>query len=104
MAIPWIHLPGQIYGWEAVNYNGVSLQHRREIGPVLGTINVFTGAESVRDSGIQRIYSGKDSRTDVKWSGIVPRSTGATSASCSPSATGSENGHRSSRGHVTTSD
>ncbi len=70
VAIPWIHLPGQLYGWEAVNYNGVNVQHRRELGPVLGTLNVFAGAESVRDSGIQRIYSGKDSRTDVKWSGI----------------------------------
>lgn len=68
--IPRAHLPGQLYGWEIVNYNGANLQYRDQFGSWLGTINVFGGGETSHDAGIWKIYNGKDSRTDAKWSRI----------------------------------
>ena len=32
MAYPWVHLPGQVYGWEIVNYNGANLLYRDQWG------------------------------------------------------------------------
>lgn len=70
-ALPWVHLPPQLYGWEVVNYDGASITWRGNVGPWLGTVNAFGGGETVHDSGFSKIYNGKDSRTDSRWSGIA---------------------------------
>ncbi len=70
-ALPWVHLPPQLYGWEVVNYNGASLTHRAAVGAWLAALQVIAGGETVRDSGFWKIYNGKDSRTDVRWSNIL---------------------------------
>lgn len=70
-AIPWGRLPGQLYGWEAVNYNGANLRFEDTFGDWLATVNVFGGSETVRDSGFWKIYNGKDSRTDARWGKIA---------------------------------
>lgn len=43
LAYPWIHLPPQMYGWEVVNYNGVSLYYKDTWGTWTSALNVFTG-------------------------------------------------------------
>jgi hypothetical protein len=71
-ALPWAHLPPQLYGWEIVNFNGASLTWRDNLsGNWLATVNGFFGDEKVRDSGYWKIYNGKDSRTETRWSGIT---------------------------------
>lgn len=70
-ALPWVHLPPQIYGWEIVNYNGANLLYRDQWGAWSSVINVFAGREHARDVGYWQIYNGKGTHTDVKWSGIV---------------------------------
>lgn len=70
-SLPWTHLPPQLYGWEAVNYNGVNFSHRATLGDWAATLNVLAGNEHIRDSGYWRVYNGSRSRTDVTWSNIV---------------------------------
>lgn len=70
-ALPWTHLPPQVYGWEAVNYNGLSLQHQTKLAGWSASFNVLAGSENVNDSGYWKIYNGKASRTQVKWGNIV---------------------------------
>jgi hypothetical protein len=70
-ALPWVHLPPQLYGWDLVNFNGASLTYRRPLGDWLASAQVLAGSETRRDSGYWQIYNGKGSRTDVRWSNIV---------------------------------
>lgn len=71
VALPWTHLPPQLYGWEAVNYNGANLTIQNQIGGWSSTLNLLMGAETIKDAGYDRIYRGRRSRTDVKWDNIV---------------------------------
>lgn len=70
-AIPWVHLPPQLYGWEVVNYNGASVQYRDTVGDWSFAGSIFGGGESRNDAGYWRLYNGRDSRTDSRWSNIV---------------------------------
>jgi hypothetical protein len=70
-ALPWLHLPPQLYGWEIVNYSGANLSWRKPLGAWLATVNLFGGSETSRDSDYWRIYNGKHSRTDARWRNIV---------------------------------
>ena len=71
LALPWTHLPGQLYGWEAVNYNGVNLSYQGQWGAWSSAINVVAGNEAKKESGYWKVYRGKDNRTDVRWDNIV---------------------------------
>jgi hypothetical protein len=68
---PWVHLPGQTYGWEAVNYNGLNWSHSLQLGEWAGIVNFFGGNETRKDSDYLKLYSGLDSESDTRWSGIV---------------------------------
>lgn len=68
---PWTHLPPGQYGWEVVNYNGANLLHRGQLGLWSTAINVFGGSEARTDNAFWKIYSGKGSHTDSKWSNII---------------------------------
>lgn len=68
---PWVHLPGQTYGWEVVNYNGVNWAHSLQFGDWSGIINTFAGSETRKDGEYSKIYSGLNSESDTRWSGIV---------------------------------
>jgi len=70
-AIPWIHLPPQLYGWEIVNYNGASLTYRNTVGSWLATADLLTGTETIHNSEYWQIYNGKFSVTDTRWTNIV---------------------------------
>lgn len=68
---PWVHLPPGQYGWEVVNYNGANLLYRSQWGAWSAGMNVFAGEETRTDNGFWKMYNGKDTRTDSKWSNIV---------------------------------
>ena len=71
LALPWIHLPPQLYGWEIVNYNGANLLYQGTWGGWASSANLFAGHETARDAGYWKIYNGKHSRTDSRWTQIV---------------------------------
>ena len=70
-SLPWTHLPPQLYGWEAVNYNGINLQHRSQWGEWDVSANILAGNEHAKDSGYWKIYDGQESRTSVDWKNIL---------------------------------
>ncbi len=71
VSYPWAHLPTDLYGWQIVNYNGANLMYRDQIGNWSYTTTVFAGAETNKDSGYQKMYNGKDSKTNVRWTHIL---------------------------------
>ena len=68
---PWVHLPPQLYGWEIVNYDGLNLNYKTQIGSWTHTLEVFAGNETHHDSGYWKIYNGNDTKTNAKWSHIL---------------------------------
>ena len=71
-ALPWTHLPPQLYGWDVVNYTGANLTWNQplENGWHMRA-NLLTGSETVEESGYWKMYRGPDNRTDVKWDAIL---------------------------------
>jgi len=68
---PWVHLPPGQYGWEIVNYNGANLRYQDQWGSWSSSMEVFAGDETRYNNGYWKIYNGKNSRTDSRWSNIV---------------------------------
>jgi hypothetical protein len=71
VALPWAHLPPQLYGWEVVNYNGVNMMYQDQWKDWSATVNLLAGNETKKESGYWKIYNGRQNRTDSKWSNIV---------------------------------
>jgi hypothetical protein len=72
VALPWTHLPTWLYGWQAVNYNGVNVQYRDQFGDWATELNLLAGDEHKKDSGYWKVYgNGRQSVTDVHWTDIV---------------------------------
>ena len=71
LSSPWVHLPPQLYGWEIVNYNGANVLYRDQWNGWASSLNVFAGNETRKDDGYWKIYNGKNSVTDSRWSDIV---------------------------------
>ena len=71
IALPWTHLPPGPYGWEAVNYNGVNVRYQDRWNNWSATANLLAGNESNKDSGYWKIYNGRQSQSNIKWSNII---------------------------------
>lgn len=72
VSLPWTHLPTWLYGWQAVNYNGVKMRYQDEVGGWASMFNLLAGSEHLRDSGYWKVYgNGRQSVTDVNWTNIV---------------------------------
>lgn len=71
VALPWTHLPPQLYGWDAVNYNGVNLLMQKNFGDWSVTSNLLAGNEVFKNSGDYKIYAGRLNQTDVRWKNLV---------------------------------
>lgn len=72
VALPWTHLPPQLYGWEAVNYNGINVEYQDQFGDWSAAANLLAGNENRKDSGYYKVFGyGRQSRSDVKWTNIV---------------------------------
>ncbi|WIM06177.1 MAG: hypothetical protein OHM77_02465 [Candidatus Nitricoxidivorans perseverans] len=70
-ALPWTHLPPAVYGWEAVNYDGLNLLYQDHWGGWSSTLNLLAGGEHRKESGYYKITDGRRNRTDVKWDNIA---------------------------------
>jgi hypothetical protein len=70
-AIPWTHLPPQMYGWEIINYNGANLLYKDQWGEWSSGMNVFGGNETQNDSPYWKMYNGKNSNTTSHWTNIA---------------------------------
>lgn len=69
VAYPWLGLPPEIYGWEATNYNGISLRNRTSVGDVYVNTSVFAGSEHVKASRYWLSYG--QHHTDVSWQNLL---------------------------------
>jgi hypothetical protein len=67
-AYPWARLPADIYGWDAVNYNGGSVTFRGGIGDWSLKPSLFGGDERTHDSAYARLSY--DDAKDIRWSNI----------------------------------
>lgn len=70
VAMPWTHLPPQLYGWEAVNYNGANISYQDQWGNWTANVDVLAGSEDRQESGYWKIYNGRQNRTDIRWNHI----------------------------------
>lgn len=71
LSYPWLHLPPDLYGWQVVNYNGANARYRDQIADWTYVANVFAGHETHQDAGYMKLYNGKNSRSNVRWSRIL---------------------------------
>ncbi|HEX5363503.1 MAG TPA: hypothetical protein VFW59_04490 [Gallionella sp.] len=72
VALPWTHLPTWLYGWQAVNYNGINLGYRDQFGDWAASANLLAGDEHRKNSGYWKVYgNGRQSVTDVNWTNIA---------------------------------
>lgn len=69
--IPWVRLPPQGYGWDVVNYNGISLQYRSQVGGWATAWEMLAGSETRKNNPYMRVYYGKNARINERWSNII---------------------------------
>lgn len=71
-SLPWTHLPSWLYGWQAVNYNGISMEYQSQLGDWSANVNLLAGNEHRKDSGYWKVYgNGRQSVTNVNWTNIA---------------------------------
>jgi hypothetical protein len=66
---PWLRLPPDVYGWDAVNYNGASTTYRKTFGTWSMKADAFTGSESTKNSPYAKLYY-MEPKT-IEWNSIV---------------------------------
>jgi hypothetical protein len=72
VSLPWTHLPTWLYGWQAVNYNGVNMRYLDTLGDWAVGVDLLAGNEHRKDSGYWKVYgNGRQSITDVNWTNIA---------------------------------
>lgn len=71
IALPWVRIPPQAYGWDVVNYNGANLMYRSTLGEWTSNAEVFFGNEERKNNPYQQIYSSREARVDEKWTNIM---------------------------------
>lgn len=70
VSYPWISPPPEIYGWEATNYNGISMRFNRQFNEININASAFTGSEKVKDSSYQQFYFYQKSN-NVNWNNLI---------------------------------
>ncbi|MCX7192917.1 MAG: hypothetical protein NTY60_04740 [Proteobacteria bacterium] len=71
-SLPWTHLPTWLYGWQAVNYNGISMLYQDQFAGWQATADLLAGNENRKDSGYWKVYgNGRQSITNVNWTNIA---------------------------------
>ncbi len=71
IALPWVRIPPQAYGWDVVNYNGANLMYSSSLGEWTSNAELFYGNEERKNNPYQQIYNSPSSRTDEKWTNII---------------------------------
>lgn len=64
-AYNWTRVPPDVYGWPVVNYNGVNLAFRDDIGGWAVKSSVYFGSEHAKKAPISKLND--PSRVDVEW-------------------------------------
>jgi len=65
---PWVRLPADIYGWDAVNYNGGSVTFRHALGGWSMRSSLFGGDERTKVSAYAQLSF--DAPKDIHWRDI----------------------------------
>jgi predicted porin len=65
-AYNWTRVPPDVYGWPVVNFNGVNLTYRGDIGGWAVKSSGYMGSEHAREVPIAKL--GDPSRVDINWS------------------------------------
>lgn len=66
---PWLRLPPDIYGWDAVNYNGASTTYRKVLGTWSLKADAFVGNESTKSSAYAKLYYNEPKT--INWNNIA---------------------------------
>jgi len=69
VAYPWVATPPELYGWDATNYNGVSVRYGGSFGDTNVTASLFGGREDFDKSLYWRLYGLEN--TKVTWKNIL---------------------------------
>lgn len=69
-AYMWVRPPQALYGWEASNYNGLSIRYSGDINGWGVMTSLFTGSEKIKESRYLRIYD-NSALYDIKWDKII---------------------------------
>jgi hypothetical protein len=64
-AYNWTRVPPDVYGWPVVNYNGVNLAFRDDIGGWAVKSSAYFGSEHAKKAPISKLND--PSRVDVEW-------------------------------------
>ncbi|MDT9001171.1 hypothetical protein RQP53_17975 [Paucibacter sp. APW11] len=68
-AYNWIRPPQDVYGWEVVNFNGLTAAYSTQVGDWTLRSSAFTGSESTKDNDAAKIYY--PASQDITWKGIL---------------------------------
>ncbi len=68
-AYHWVRPPPEIYGWDAVNYNGVNATYRGAVGAWSLKSNLFLGDETSRKNQYSKLFYSEPK--DVQWQHIA---------------------------------
>ncbi|OYU28966.1 MAG: hypothetical protein CFE41_02980 [Burkholderiales bacterium PBB2] len=68
-AYNWIRPPQDVYGWEAINFNGLTAAYSTQLGDWSLRGSAFAGREATKDNDAAKIYY--EARQDITWKRIV---------------------------------
>ncbi len=63
---PWITPPDELYGWDATNYNGISIAYNNNFMGMNLNVSLFTGEEKIEDNDFVETFSSEPADTDWK--------------------------------------
>jgi hypothetical protein len=69
VSLPWVSVPPEYYGWDALNFNAVKVRYQKNFGETNLNASLFVGREYVAESRFQKVFTAN--RSDATWSGIV---------------------------------
>ncbi len=69
VSLPWVAVPPEYYGWDALNFNAVKVRYQRNFGETNLSASFFVGREYVAESNFQKIFNAN--RSDATWSRII---------------------------------
>jgi hypothetical protein len=66
---PWISPPDELYGWDATNYNGISVAYNGNIGDINYGVSLFGGGEDIDDNDFVETFS--EDPADTEWEDLI---------------------------------
>ncbi|PHV05444.1 hypothetical protein CSQ96_19960, partial [Janthinobacterium sp. BJB412] len=69
VSLPWVAVPPEYYGWDALNFNAVKVRYQKNFGETNLTTSFFVGREYVAESNFQKVFSAN--RNDATWDKII---------------------------------